>query len=130
MSVHNVGGNANFTGRFDLKGAALESFVWRRDGRSVATGTLDLSANFESTGRSPAGLVSTMTGGGVLAVHDGLARYVNPNTVRQIVRASDLGQQFSEDALQRRLRRAHRCRQSGLQGCQRGRSPSSPAPCA
>ena len=99
MSVHNVGGNANFTGRFDLKGAALESFVWRRDGRSVATGTLDLSANFESTGRSPAGLVSTMTGGGVLSVHDGLARYVNPNTVRQIVRASDLGQQFSEDAL-------------------------------
>ena len=99
MSVHNVGGNANFSGRFDLKGAALESFVWRRDGRSVATGTLDLSANFESTGRSPAGLVSTMTGGGVLSVHDGLARYVNPNTVRQIVRASDLGQQFSEDAL-------------------------------
>ncbi len=99
MSIHNVGGNANVTGRFDLKGAALESFAWRRDGRSVATGTLDLSANFESTGRSPAGLVSTMTGGGVLSVHDGLARYVNPNTVRQIVRASDLGQQFSEDAL-------------------------------
>ena len=40
-----------------------------------------------------------MTGGGVLTLHDGLARYVNPNTVRQIVRASDLGQQFSEDAL-------------------------------
>ena len=99
MSVHNVGGNANFNGRFDLKGAALESFVWRRDERSVATGTLDLSANFESTGRSPAGLVSTLTGGGVLSVRDGLARYVNPNTVRQIVRASDLGQQFSEDAL-------------------------------
>ena len=32
MSVHNVGGNVNFAGRFDLKGAALESFVWRRDG--------------------------------------------------------------------------------------------------
>ncbi len=99
MSVHNVGGNANFSGRFDLKGAALESFVWRRAGRSVATGTVDLSANFESTGHSPAGLVSTMTGGGVIAVHDGLARYVNPGTARQIVRSSDLGQQFSEDAL-------------------------------
>ncbi len=99
MSIHDVGGNVNLAGRFDLKGAALESFVWRRDGRSVATGTFDVSANFESTGRSPAGLVSTMTGGGVLSVHDGLARYVNPNTVRQIVRASDLGQQFSEDAL-------------------------------
>ena len=99
MHVHNVGGNVNLTGGFDLKGAALESFVWRRDGRSVATGTLDLSANFQSTGRSAAGLISTMTGGGVLTIHDGVARYVNPNTVRQIVRASDLGQQFSEDAL-------------------------------
>ncbi len=47
MSIHNVGGNTNFAGRFDLKGAALESLVWRRDGRSVATGALDLSANFE-----------------------------------------------------------------------------------
>ncbi len=99
MSIHNVGGNANLSGRFDLKGAALESFVWQRDGRSVATGGLDLSANFEATGRSPAGLVSTMTGGGVIAVHDGTARYVNPNAVRQLVRASDLGQQYSEDAL-------------------------------
>ena len=78
VSIDNVDGNANVAGRFDLKGAALESFVWQRDGRSVATGTLDLSANFEATGRSPAGLVSTVTGGGVLAVHDGEARYVNP----------------------------------------------------
>ncbi len=99
MRVHNVGGNVNFLGQFDLKGAALELLVWRRDGRSVATGTLDLSAKFELTGHSAAGLVSTMTGGGALTVHDGLARYVNPNTVRLIVRASDLGQQYSEDAL-------------------------------
>ncbi len=99
MSIHNVDGNVNFSGRFDLKGASLESFVWRRDGRSVATGTLDLSAYFQSTGRSPAGLVSTMTGGGALGVRDGLARYVNPNAVRPIVRFSDLGQQYSEDTL-------------------------------
>ncbi len=99
LSIHNVGGNANLSARFDLKGAALESFVWKRDGRSVATGVLDLSANFEATGRSPTGLVSTMTGGGVIGIHDGEARYVNPNAVRQLVRASDLGQQYTEDAL-------------------------------
>ena len=40
-----------------------------------------------------------MTGGGVLTVRDGRARYVNPNAVRELVRASDLGQQYSEDAL-------------------------------
>ena len=47
MWIHDVDGNANFSAHFDLKNAALESFVWRRDGRSVATGGLDLSANFE-----------------------------------------------------------------------------------
>jgi uncharacterized protein involved in outer membrane biogenesis len=91
LSIHNVGGNANLSGHFDLKGAALDTFVWQRDARSVATGTMDISTNFEATGRSPAGLVSTMTGGGVLALRNGEARYVNPNAVRQLVRASDLG---------------------------------------
>ena len=99
LSIHNVAGNANLIARFDLKGAALESFVWKLDGRSVATGVLDLSANFEATGRSPAGLVSSATGGGVISVRDGEARYVNPGAVRPLVRASDLGQQYSEDAL-------------------------------
>ncbi len=99
LSVHNVAGNANVIARFDLKGAALESFAWKLDGRSVATGVLDLSANFEATGRSPAGLVSSATGGGVISVRDGEARYVNPGAVRPLVRASDLGQQYSEDAL-------------------------------
>ncbi len=99
LSIHNVAGNANLLARFDLKGAALDSFVWQLDGRSVATGTLDLSANFEATGRSPAGLVSSATGGGVISISDGEARYVNPAAVRPLIRASDLGQQYSEDAL-------------------------------
>lgn len=99
MSIRNVGGNANLTGQFSLIGGTLGSVVWQRAGRSVAVGTLDLSADFEATGRSPAGLVSSLTGGGTLAVHDGEVRYVNPRAVSLVVRSADLGQEFTEDAL-------------------------------
>ena len=99
LSIRNVGGNASLAGRLSLVGGALDSVVWQRAGRSVAVGTLDLSANFESTGRSPSGLISSLTGGGTLAIHDGEARYVNPRAVSLVIRSSDLGQQFTEDAL-------------------------------
>lgn len=100
FSVHNVEGNATLTGQFTLTGASLESLVWRLDERAVATGILDLSANFEATGSSPAGLISGMTGGGVVSVSEGEARYVDPTfAARQIIRASDVGQEFTEDAL-------------------------------
>ena len=99
VSIQNVDGNANVTGQFNLAGASLESLIWQRDQRAVATGVFDLSANFESTGRSPAGLLSSMTGGGVVAIRDGVARYVNPAAVRSIVRLSDLGEQYSDETL-------------------------------
>ena len=99
FSIHNVDGNANVTGRISLKDAALEALVWERLGRPVATGVADISANFEATGRSPAGLISTLTGGGALAIRDAEARYVNPRAVSLVVRAADLGQPFTEETL-------------------------------
>lgn len=99
FSIRNVGGNASLTGNLSLIGAALDAVVWQRAGRAVATGTLDLSANFEATGRSPAGMVASLTGGGTLAVHDGEARYLNPRAGVLVIRDSDLGQEFTEAAL-------------------------------
>ncbi len=100
VSIQNVDGNATLTGQFNLTGAALDSFVWQRDGQPAIAGGLDLSANFEATGKSPAALVASMTGGGVIAVHNGVARDINPETARTIVRLSDLGEPFSDAALQ------------------------------
>ena len=99
LAIHNVGGNARIAGAFDLNGAALESFIWHRGDRAIATGTFDLSANFEATGRSPAGLVSSLTGGGAIAIREGEARYLNPGAARPIIRESDVGQAFTEDSL-------------------------------
>lgn len=99
LSIHNVGGNARLAGRFDLKGAALESLIWARGGRSVATGAVDLSAEFEAAGRSPAALASSLTGGGAITISGGEARYMNPQAARLLIRASDLGQEFTENEL-------------------------------
>lgn len=99
LSVHNVGGNVSLTGRVDLKQATLESLIWSRAGRAVATGTLDLTAEFEAAGRSPSALVSSLTGGGTVAIAGGEARYVNSQAARLVIRASDLGQEFTENEL-------------------------------
>jgi hypothetical protein len=99
FSVRNVGGNASLTGNFSLLDGALDTIVWQRAGRSVGTGTLDVSANFEATGRSPAGMIASLTGGGTLAINDGEARYLNPKAGVLVIRDSDLGQEFTEDAL-------------------------------
>ncbi len=99
LSIHNVVGNARVAGSIDLKGATLEDLVWSRGGRSVATGVVDLSAEFEAAGRSPAALASSLTGGGAIAIRDGEARYMNPRAARTVIRASDLGQEFSENEL-------------------------------
>jgi hypothetical protein len=99
LTIHNVGGNANVTGRLGINGANLESVVWQRGGRPVATGTIDLASTFEATGRSLAGLVSSLTGGGTIALHNGEARYINPDAASLVIRQMDVGQQLSDQAL-------------------------------
>lgn len=99
LSIHNVGGNASLSGRIKLKDAALGSLVWRRDDRPVASGKLNLSANFEAAGGSPAGLVSSLIGGGTIIIRDGEAQYINPLAVRPLIEASDLDEEFTEGEL-------------------------------
>ena len=99
VSIQNVDGNAHVSGQFSVSGAALDALAWQRDERAVAAGTADLSGNFEMTGGSPAALVSSMTGGGVIAVHNGVARYTNPGTAGAIIRIADLGDPISQDQL-------------------------------
>ena len=99
LSIQNLDGSAHVSGQFSLGGAALDALAWQRDGRAVATGTLDLSGNFEATGASPAALVASMTGGGVVAIHDGLARYTSPGTAGAIIRIADLGDPINQDQL-------------------------------
>ncbi len=99
VSLHNVAGAVNVTGRFNVARVSLETLVWRIDNRPVATGVIDLSANFEGSARTPAGLVASLTGGGAISVSGGEARYLDPNAARLIIRASDLGQKYTDGSL-------------------------------
>jgi uncharacterized protein involved in outer membrane biogenesis len=99
LSVRNPDGNASLAARLTLRGAALAPFVWQADGAPVATGSFDLTANLEASGRSVAAVVASLTGGGTLALHGGTVRGVNADAVAPIVRVADRGQPYPEDAL-------------------------------
>ena len=106
FTLRNVAGTANLSGHFSVANAALDQFMWQLDGRSVATGSLAMSANFVASGSTPAGLIGSATGGGSLSVTNGQARYLDPAAARTLVHASDLGQQYTDDALRQAFTQA------------------------
>ncbi len=98
-SIQNVDGNVTLTSQFSLTGGRLDDLSWQAGGQPALTGGVDLSGNFEATGKTPAAIVSSITGGGVIAVHNGVAHNFNAETADSIVRLSDLGEPFSDAAL-------------------------------
>lgn len=101
FDARTASGVATLDGQLAVEGAALSDLVWRRDGQPVAEGKVDLTANFSGTGRSPAGLVSTLAGGGTLDLAAGAFHFVNPETFDLVIRAADDGQDLGEEKLQR-----------------------------
>lgn len=93
------GGEIAVSGDVKLDKVAVEDFVWRRDGRAVATGTADLNATFDGAGRSLAAIVSGVSGGGALAATKGQIRYVNADAFSAIVVAADGGLELKEDRI-------------------------------
>ncbi len=81
----------DYTMRMALADVALQDVIWRTDGRAVAQGKLDSSFSVTGSGRSFAGLVSTMSGSGSFGIRDGLIRSINPMAFSSIVRATDTG---------------------------------------
>ena len=68
------------------------------DGRSRTGPSISRRISKRRDERRP-GLISSLTGGGTLAIHDGEVRYINPRAVNLVIKASDLGEQFTEEAL-------------------------------
>ena len=92
-------GEAGFSGTLQLTGAQAENLVWQRSGRAVATGTLDVNAQFETSGRSIAAMAAGLSGGGTVALKDGELRALNPEAFGLIIRAADSGLQLEEDKI-------------------------------
>jgi uncharacterized protein involved in outer membrane biogenesis len=92
-------GEIGLTGNVQLKGARLADVVWRRDDRAVADGTMELTATFDSTGRSIAALAADLNGSGALNVTDGMMRYVDPDAFGAIIAAADGGMDLKDDKI-------------------------------
>ncbi|MCX5516945.1 AsmA family protein [Kaistia defluvii] len=101
LSIINPEGDAAISGQLSVKGATLADIVWQRDGRSVAEGTFDFSGQFEGSGRSASGVVSSLSGGGSLSIGEGSARFVNPEAFGAVIRASNAGREIGEAELRK-----------------------------
>lgn len=92
-------GTAAVSGTLALDGASASEFVWRRNDLPVVTGRLDVSVEGSATGRTVAGLVSTLSGGGSFRIADGTIRSFNPQAFTAVIRAADGGQDLSDERI-------------------------------
>ncbi|MEP4767775.1 MAG: AsmA family protein [Roseibium sp.] len=88
------------SGRFKLTDTDLRQLSWRRDGRAVASGTLDIYLEFEGAGRSISSIVAGLNGGGTFAVKDGEFRGINPQAFPLVIRAVDAGLDLRDEKIE------------------------------
>lgn len=92
-------GSAAVTGSLKLEGADAGALVWRDGDRPVVTGTASLDVEGSAGGRTVAGLVASLTGGGSFTVADGRIRSMNPNAFGAVIRAADAGKDLADDKI-------------------------------
>lgn len=100
LSIVNRDGDAAVSGQLATKGTVLAELLPGAKGdKPPLAGTLDLSGQFEGGGRSLAGVVATLSGGGSLHIGPGSIRAVDPNAFGATVAAAENGRELDEAAL-------------------------------
>lgn len=99
LTVRNSGGDAALSGSLAMTGADLAAMSWRDGAAPVADGLVDLAFDFETTGRSVAGLWSNLAGGGTLGIRDATFQGVGASVFDGIIGTSDAGTVFTEEQL-------------------------------
>lgn len=92
-------GTAGVSGTLRLDGAAAEEFAWRRDDRPMVTGALSVDAQVNATGRTLAGWMSSLTGGGSFSIENGRLAHMTTRAFDQVIRLADAGKELSEDRI-------------------------------
>lgn len=100
FSIGRTSGEAVIAGRMRLQDAVLEDVIWKRDGRPVANGTLDMAFDFEGSGRSIASVVSAVSGGGTMSLRRGTLRSMNTGAFDAVIRAADADLELDDTKIQ------------------------------
>ncbi len=101
LSISGNNGAANVSGQFAIKGAALADLVGDGAAKPVIEAPIDLSGQFEGNGRSLAGVVATLSGGGSLHAGAGEVRGLDPGALGASVAAAENGRDLDEAALRK-----------------------------
>ncbi|GAB4521424.1 MAG: AsmA-like C-terminal region-containing protein [Roseibium sp.] len=99
LSIRRSEAEAAVSGRVKLDGGDLRQLSWRRDGRAVASGSLDLFLEFEGAGRSISAIAAGLGGGGTFVMENGEFRGLNPQAFPLVTRAVDAGLDLQDDRI-------------------------------
>jgi hypothetical protein len=72
-----------------LRGAELQPLVWEQRGLPAASGKIDLSLDASGRGRSVAGIISTLAGGGSFSVDKGRLNAVNGEALAAVMEGAE-----------------------------------------
>ncbi len=99
MIKRDLDGTAGISGTLRLDGAAADELTWQSDGRPMVTGALSVDAQVNATGRTLAGWMSSLTGGGSFSLEDGRLAHMTTRAFGQVIRLADAGKELSEDRI-------------------------------
>jgi len=92
-------GQADLDGILTLIDVPLEPLVWQSGGEPVATGIVNLRADFSAFGRSMAGLIASLTGSGNINIEQGAFNHFGAGAFDQTVALVDEGEPLTGDIL-------------------------------
>ncbi len=99
MIKRDLDGTAGINGTLRLDNAAADEVTWHRDDRPVVTGALSVDAQVNASGRTLAGWMSSLTGGGSFSVTDGRLAHMTTRAFGQVIQLADAGKELSEDRI-------------------------------
>lgn len=99
MIKRDLDGTAGVSGTLRLDGAAAEELAWQRDDRPMVTGALSVDAQVNATGRTLAGWMSSLSGGGSFSLQKGRLAHMTTRAFDQVIRLADAGKELSEDRI-------------------------------
>ncbi|MCP4999476.1 MAG: AsmA family protein [Hyphomicrobiales bacterium] len=89
ITLANRDASALLSGQIQLKGANLQPVMWTRDGFPIASGNFNLSASFESAGKSVRDVVGSLSGSGIIEIGDLELEGLENESLAPILAAAD-----------------------------------------